>query len=179
MSFRRLRDNEDIETKENNLGVWMRGSLDDQEFPCVTAFFDESGHSASLGFWLGNCGMRSTTQRSSPRGYEGGGVPLRLVMTVFVASSQSVRNIGWCADVRRHERLNRSGIPGPNQTLKRNPQDENTVVSQPASGDRVGMIQFRRVSSSVQTVMMTATSFGKGLSREGTFATPLDALPNL
>lgn len=47
MSFRRLRDNEDIETKENNLGVWMRGSLDDQEFPCVTAFFDESGHSAS------------------------------------------------------------------------------------------------------------------------------------
>jgi hypothetical protein len=25
----------------------MRGSLDDQEFPCITAFFDESGHSAS------------------------------------------------------------------------------------------------------------------------------------
>jgi hypothetical protein len=29
------------------LGEWWRGSLDDQEFPCVTAFFDESGHSAS------------------------------------------------------------------------------------------------------------------------------------
>ena len=25
----------------------MSGSLDDQEFPCITAFFDESGHSAS------------------------------------------------------------------------------------------------------------------------------------
>lgn len=85
-------------------------------------------------------------------------------MRAVVASSRSARNIGGCADARRHKRLNRSGIPGPNQTLKRNPHDENTMVSQPASGDRVDMIQFRRVSSSVQTLMKTATSFGKGVS---------------
>lgn len=32
---------------EGRLGAWWHGSLEDQEFPCITAFFDESGHSAS------------------------------------------------------------------------------------------------------------------------------------
>lgn len=35
------------EDEEAKVGTFWHGSLEDQEFPCITAFFDESGHSAS------------------------------------------------------------------------------------------------------------------------------------
>jgi hypothetical protein len=42
--------------------IWMHGSLKDQEFPCVTAYFDESGHPDSTRV-VAIGGAMSTPQR--------------------------------------------------------------------------------------------------------------------